>query len=350
MNARHGIEEPSGSRFILAADGIRGLACLLVLIAHHVWIFRATHAYLDGCGKIGVWLFFVLSAYLLTHKFILNDFTRASLADYCSGRFFRIIPLFSLAVGFYYLAGTAGINSRQDVVRALFFRAGFAHLWTIPVEFKFYAILPPVVWLILQIYHKFQISGVLVTALCLIFIHQFFYPYWLLPENSIEVRWYIPAFLVGIAAAFLDREVHSRTANICGFAVILIVLLATPFMRQQILGIKPTGYLTNKYLYFCVLWAIFIVTQAQAAGLIGRVMQSRYMAALGHWSYSIYLIHWYFVMKAGEIAPDKWWSFLLSLGLSITSGWLLFVFIERPISSFRSKLRYRFLSQASRRK
>jgi len=41
------------------ADGIRGLACLMVLFVHITAItFPETHPYLRGTGKIGVWLFF----------------------------------------------------------------------------------------------------------------------------------------------------------------------------------------------------------------------------------------------------------------------------------------------------
>lgn len=48
-----------------AAEGIRGVACLLVLVAHAVTMFFPRSVpYLSGSGKIGVWPFFVLSAYL----------------------------------------------------------------------------------------------------------------------------------------------------------------------------------------------------------------------------------------------------------------------------------------------
>lgn len=52
-----------------AADGIRGLACLLVLCTHLPGFFLPDYGkYVTGTGKYGVWLFFVLSAFLLTSR------------------------------------------------------------------------------------------------------------------------------------------------------------------------------------------------------------------------------------------------------------------------------------------
>lgn len=51
------------------ADGIRGLACLIVLCTHAVaMFFNSTYMALAGMGKVGVWLFFVLSAFLCNNS------------------------------------------------------------------------------------------------------------------------------------------------------------------------------------------------------------------------------------------------------------------------------------------
>ena len=59
------------------ADGIRGVACLIVICIHAIAIFfPSTRDLMAGAGKIGVWLFFVLSAFLLTSKFMRSGFER----------------------------------------------------------------------------------------------------------------------------------------------------------------------------------------------------------------------------------------------------------------------------------
>lgn len=71
------------------ADGIRGLACLIVICVHgSAFFFPDTGHYLAGTGKIGVWLFFVLSAFLLTSKFIRSGFAARLVVGYAVGRFF----------------------------------------------------------------------------------------------------------------------------------------------------------------------------------------------------------------------------------------------------------------------
>ena len=47
-------------------DGVRGMAIALVLMSH---ICDRTHGIFLGLGQFGVWLFFVLSAFLLSLYF-----------------------------------------------------------------------------------------------------------------------------------------------------------------------------------------------------------------------------------------------------------------------------------------
>ena len=130
-------------RHVVGADGIRGLACVIVLALHTIVIsFPDTFPYVVGCPKIGVWLFFVLSSFLLTYQLEKRGFNWRSLADYGVGRFLRIIPAFAVVVVLYRIFGTAGINTWNDVWLALTFQHGYVHLWTIPVEFKAYALIP----------------------------------------------------------------------------------------------------------------------------------------------------------------------------------------------------------------
>jgi peptidoglycan/LPS O-acetylase OafA/YrhL len=125
------------------ADGIRGMACMIVVIAHALTMFfPRTQPYLAGSGKIGVWLFFVLSAFLLTHHLLHRGFNLHSLSAYLLGRLLRLMPLFTLAVIVYWVVGTAEIDTFIDIGNAILFANGYAHLWTVPVEFKFNFWLP----------------------------------------------------------------------------------------------------------------------------------------------------------------------------------------------------------------
>jgi peptidoglycan/LPS O-acetylase OafA/YrhL len=79
-------------------DGIRGVACLIVLVLHCVG-FSGIFPSIFGDGgmvgipKVGVWLFFVLSAFLLTLKHLDGPFSIEALTDYSVSRFLRIVPI-----------------------------------------------------------------------------------------------------------------------------------------------------------------------------------------------------------------------------------------------------------------
>ncbi|EPH2696969.1 TPA: acyltransferase [Klebsiella aerogenes] len=125
---------------IPSANGIRGLAVIIVLIAHALTMFiPGTRSYLAGTGKIGVWLFFVLSAFLLTNKFSNSGLNLSSLSNYLISRTFRIIPIFIIASTFYYFMGYYDVKTLYNIISM---QSGYGHLWTIPVEFKFYFVLP----------------------------------------------------------------------------------------------------------------------------------------------------------------------------------------------------------------
>src|SRR3954447_25098080 len=60
---------PAVTTHLLALDGARGLAVLLVLLDHAADADMQPFGNLNRLGKYGVYLFFVLSAFLLTHQF-----------------------------------------------------------------------------------------------------------------------------------------------------------------------------------------------------------------------------------------------------------------------------------------
>src|SRR5258708_2528035 len=327
-----------GSPALPAADGIRGFACLWVLVVHNIAIiFPSTFPGLAGCGKIGVWLFFVLSAYLLTCKLRVTGLSWCALGSYGWGRFWRIVPPFAAALLLYRFAATAGIDSSGDLVDALMLRKGYAHLWTIPVEFKFYFILPIFVAGFAWLARSGGLRTVVLGGIALIVLHQVVFPFWQLGDNSIETRWYLSSFLVGIVAAFLPRLHRPVAATIWGVAILASVVLLMPVVRHALFGIEVSRYLMNKYLLLSPLWAIFIVTQADGVGWIGRILRGRVMSALGHWSYSIYLVHWLFALKAREIAADHMIAVIISMVLAVFVGYCFYRTIERPSAFCRGK-------------
>ena len=93
-----GLSSPAQiSSHVPALDGARGLAILLVLLDHasdaHLYLFAG--ADLNRAGKYGVYLFFVLSSFLLTLPFCAGRAPTdlRSWLNYGMRRFLRIFPL-----------------------------------------------------------------------------------------------------------------------------------------------------------------------------------------------------------------------------------------------------------------
>ncbi|MEO6382795.1 MAG: acyltransferase [Nitrobacter sp.] len=144
---------PAESSKLAYVDVLRGIAILLVIVAHvgldfgGTWIPNATTS-----GQLGVQLFFVASAFTLCrswqaraaaeHSPYLNFFLR---------RFFRIAPLYYLAILGYSLLHWPLADGWQAIVANVFFIHGLTVVgnnsvvpggWSIGTEFAFYAIFP----------------------------------------------------------------------------------------------------------------------------------------------------------------------------------------------------------------
>ncbi|WP_312513512.1 acyltransferase family protein [Stutzerimonas nitrititolerans] len=322
-----------------AADGIRGLACLTVLLMHGIsFCWPDAFPLLRGGGKYGVWLFFVLSAFLLTLRLQQRGFALPSMTDYALGRCLRILPLYALACVLYYAVGH-GIQTREQLIDALTFQQGFIHLWTIPVEFKFYLLLPPLAWAGLQLQQRFGNGSLLLGALALLVAQQVLWPYWLTPESSAATRWYIPSFLFGLLAALwlpaVRRLPRRRLATLCALFTLAVLCVALPGARLWLFGTSLSGDLLDKHLYLSLLWALFIVLLVDGDGVAGRWLCTRHMAFLGSISYSAYLFHLLIMLPIAARWPQQPAALVAAIGLSIAAGALGYYLAERPLERLR---------------
>lgn len=328
------------------ADGIRGFACLVVVLVHaSALFFNETYMPLAGTGKIGVWLFFVLSAFLLTSKFETSGFSAYQLLSYALGRFLRIIPIFSIVVVLYYLLGTAHINSSNDLADALLLSRGFVHLWTIPVEFKFYALLPVFAVYLIWAKRLGGQTGAAVAAVIMIGAQQMLWPYWETPESSISTNFYLSSFTIGCYCAvsidFYRRFITGGMASALAVFVVACMVFSSPIMRYLLLDMPMDKWLQNKFVYLSLLWGVFVIALADGKGVVGSLMQSVIMRKLGAWSFSIYLIHWYFYITFSSAHPNSLTWMVLGISSAIFGGAALHYVIESPIEKLRHSIQRR---------
>ncbi len=145
-------------------DAVRGLACLMVLVAHMKAV-RGLHWLDDRIGTAGVGLFFALSGFLITRILIADKSSGRGLNAFYNRRAARIFPIYFLMLlvlwfvwpgkeigwastftfNLHYLTGVreyfhidAGTESIPPV----------AHVWSLCVEEHYYWLWPALVWLL----------------------------------------------------------------------------------------------------------------------------------------------------------------------------------------------------------
>nr|WP_246706552.1 acyltransferase [Rhizobium leguminosarum] len=143
-------------------DGLRAICLILVLQAH--WGPSATFEKIAEWGRAGLLVFFVISGFLITRILIDLSARRqvlgvsALLINFYSRRFFRIQPIYYIALAFIICMG---LNDavREDVIYHILFLQNFSNVflredlgvygpaypwWSLAVEEQFYVFWAPV--------------------------------------------------------------------------------------------------------------------------------------------------------------------------------------------------------------
>lgn len=317
---------------------IRGLACLMVVIAHILANIPSIGINVSGCGKIGVWLFFILSAFLLTGQWIkIDKFTGKSVIQFYIKRFFRIFPCYivTLIIAF----GIGYIDKISIVIKHIFLLDGVGHFWIIPVEFIFYLFVPIIAFIIYKINNK---KKSIIFLIILGIISEILSPYWNCPENSINLRWYLPVFILGMITAFIykeleSREIHSIKCDIMIGVILLGMICSVPYVRKIIFNIEPDRYLQNKYLYFGLAWSMIILLIQNSKYIIKLLNGSKILYWFGNISFSLYLVHFIVLNQfnfTNNILVNSIFVFIVSVVIAaIMNRW-----IEQPGIKISKKL------------
>lgn len=321
---------------------IRGFACLIVIVAHILAGIPFTGRYVSGCGKIGVWLFFILSAFLLTRQWMAKEkMTSRDVIQFYVKRFFRIFPCYFVTLFIAFAIGH--VKSLSSLVKHLFLLEGIGHFWTIPVEFVFYLIVPLLAFVLLKIKEE---KKSVIFLLILGGISEILFPYWKCSENSIQLRWYFPVFIMGMITAFVYQRFENQEKNSVKFDVIIVVMVllmlcATPYFRKVIFGLEPDSYLQNKFLYFGVAWSIVILAIQNSQYIIHFLNCSRFLQCMGNISFPLYLIHFVVLdhLKLQNVLVNSFAIFGISCALAVA----MHQWIEQPMIKVARKINNKFL-------
>lgn len=323
-------------------DELRGLACLIVTVLHCLVITipdeAGTLAHLVvGIPKIGVWLFFSLSAFLLTLHFIDSEGRTEPIGWYFTKRLLRIGPAFGVALFIYH---ATGIVPLREWVRASRGEesASILHLWTIPVEVSFYLILPFVLIATGACRRHLGPTSALAPILLAIILCTIAWPPAASPAGSLWVGWYAVNFFSGVVAAMLSRIEHPNHPRQrdawAGMGAALLIVAIVVASKANLIGTGRT-WLIDKHYVFGPLWSVVIYATYRRSASAAKLS---FLRSIGNWSYSIYLFHWLVAVAAATALPVAF-AFPCALGGSILAGALGWRFIERPSYQARALMR-----------
>lgn len=336
---------------LLSLDGLRGLAVLLVLLDHasdaEMRIFAG--ADLNRAGKYGVYLFFVLSAFLLTHLMLLRP--AAELANgrtwlnYFLRRFLRIFPLYAIV-----LLASVGFKTIQfgDLFPHLLLREGVHHFWTIPVEIKYYLVLPFVVLAISSLQSAYRLRAIAMGAAGVAFTWGMFQfeRLWSI-DDGVNLAGNLTPFLLGSLAAVVHGFLFARKTGTKRFAwifesaavaALVVSILRIPLFYNDLF--EPLRYIHKFKADPAVcgaLWTVLLLGMLHGKGWVRRCMEWLPLRYLGWISFSAYLWHRKFLSDIDDLPVPTTIRLMVYLAIVIAVASVSYFLIERPLSWVRLK-------------
>jgi exopolysaccharide production protein ExoZ len=291
-------------------DLLRGIAILLVVLVHcreeSSGVVPGLSWFAGAFGGLGVQLFFIVSGYTMMLTFG-DKVDLAAARSFYLRRFFRIAPLFWVAIVFYMLVTRGrGITnfapdgvSVSDVVLTFFFLHSTSVTaynsvvpggWSIAVEMQFYLLFPLLIYL-------FRRPGGATLCYALIalvsLIGQFVVEPILIPRLAASLPASQAYLAEGVFTSWLPRQA------ICfGFGILLydhIELKNRPAFGALIL--LGAALLLRPHGPQVALLALL------ALGVLVSNVSLSWMTLLGRHSYAIYLVHFAVVSFIAALSP-----------------------------------------------
>lgn len=358
-------------------DGLRGIAILLVVTHHYLFLPFTTPSVtvslfqrILGLGWSGVDLFFVLSGFLLGGILIDHRDSSGYFETFYLRRACRILPLYFLVVAtliglrrVFPQSGELGTlpalsyftfthNFLMAAKRTLD-SACFAPTWSLAVEEQFYLFLPFLIRFVPLSGLPFVAAGLAVSAPLLRAIHfhadpggSFLSPYVLLPFRA-------DGLFTGVLCACLFRSPWARRSAAsyrtflygliaAGIAAVGLLVAKSPFRNQAGMGIF--GYSVFALLY----GAILLLVLANRGGMFARLARIGTLRRLGLISYGVYLLHTPCLALAYrivlgrpiQIEPPRFSVVVCATLLTWGLAELSWKFLEKPCIAWGHRRRY----------
>ena len=372
---------------IPGADGIRAVACLLVVWHHTTQRFNpeTSASWIQGIhffgmrGEVGVSLFFVLSGCLLSLPFwnaFINDTRVPNLRSYAINRAARIIPaywfnlVFCTAIAIWLfdqdinwwrvISGLLFINSYHY---SSFFPAELnGPLWSIGLEVSCYLLLPMVLITIIKTTKSIPLAtfGMVTWIFALqilnpLIVNNFmtddklkgwqygltggakqWLPYW-------NIGSFFTQFLCGSLAALIILALRSRgtlKSRAFDLSFIVFAIAATCLVAIRLVPGAPDSFTKQPYAapFYAILLAGAIVSAAFSAHIY-KLLDNKLFSWIAKLSFSIYLWHMFIIVIIERQFVEKY----IYYGLTDLLQWVFISAIVLMASILIAAISWRFL-------
>lgn len=359
MNTSHQIQnEKVGStqskERLRTFDFLRGLAILSVIAFHASLSFPSKIIFIDttfSFGAKGVQLFYFISALTMCYMWKQREGEKNPIKNFYIRRFFRIAPLFWLAIPIYLFVygfkasywAPEGLGIKQILLTATFLHGFWPDSinsvvpggWSIAVEMTFYALFPLLITRIKDNKNIYLYAAAVVWAFNILFFRDFLLVFlsthYTTVSTTIQQDYLYmnfinqaPIFLLGCYMFFaLQSKVKLNE--------IVFIVAWTAFALALKVLYKFDGSL---FAVVYTMLGIFVFT------CIKLNVRFKPFELLGKKSYSIYLTHFLVIHFLQKILPIKNGPLALLLGIIFTTliSYLLsiitYVLIEKKIETF----------------
>lgn len=319
---------------IPSLDGLRAISITLVILSHLVKWKHVSLDVIGSYGALGVFIFFVLSGYLITNL-LLGEYARTgtvSLRDFYVRRAFRIFPaalvflvvvivLYWHEMRWFHIGAALLYVANMDLTRPWI----FGHLWSLSIEEQFYLLWPFAVkkWYrhrTLIVVCAFLATPVFQTALYGFRVH-----------NGLIGS--LPVFSSQLATGCLLAIVAPRIPRIPGYVALAMLAAFVCIPWYPAISSARTLFM---------LFVLRPILHVAMAGIVLHVIQVPYKALnwppvawLGKISYSLYLWQELFCSNAAFHA-----GYVLVLP-ALACACLSYYLVEQPMLRLREKLAHK---------
>ena len=355
-------------RRIDVLDGLRGLAVLIVFLSHTSGRGQSITPFLkfNGIGHIGVYLFFTLSAFLLSIGILSKPFSFNGVKAFFIKRLLRIAPLYYLVVsGVFFIQIIYDSYSPKYLHVSNGFKGYFEHLyfirgdgifWSIVSEIQFYFIVPIIGWFLIRF--KQRAVFVLLLMAFLNFVLYLLkhgniidYLYYFSP-NTLQRGTFIDVFIPGLIAAYLvqfKKEFLKKNKAsihlIANFLLFFGGLLTLALVSENFLGFnRPFYHFRFLSLLFAISFSLIIISLYMNNNFLNLLFKNSLLQLIGKIGFSFYLIHMAVLEIVNKVSLHNSLKFFISFTLLVIFSFISYNIIEKP----SIRLSYRILKKLKR--